>query len=462
MQVSIVGAGYVGLVTGLCLADRGHHVTCVDVDSRKIVALSRGILPIHEPGLPELLAEHLGRRFVPTTDIVSAVADSNVTMITVGTPLRDGAISLDAVESAAVAIGQALARKDGYHLVIVKSTVVPGTTEGVVRRALEAASGLNAGRDFGLGMNPEFLREGEAVEDFQKPDRIVLGGLDARSLDLMSELYAAFPAEQVRTNPRTAEMIKYVSNALLATLISFSNEMGNLCSAAPDVDVTDVLGAVHLDKRISPVGPDGQRTVPTITSYLRAGCGFGGSCFPKDVRALISWGAEQGRHPRLLDAVLEINERQPLEVISLLKRRLPDLEGVRVAILGLAFKAQTDDVRESPALRVIQALTSEGARVVAFDPVAMPAARLVLGAGIEYARSLADAVRDADAVVLLTSWPEFRDLEPIILSQEKAPILVDGRRFYDASLTPCYEGIGLGPRGPVPASATLREADAAV
>jgi dTDP-4-dehydrorhamnose 3,5-epimerase len=297
-----------------------------------------------------------------------------------------------------------------------------------------------------LGMNPEFLREGEAVEDFQNPDRIVLGAIDTRSADAMARLYAGFSdAEQIRTNPQTAEMIKYASNSLLATLISFSNEIGNLCSAASDVDVVDVLGAVHLDKRISPVAEDRSRIVPSITAYLRAGCGFGGSCFPKDVRALIRWGKQHHRPVRLLTAVLETNEAQSGEVVTLLKKHFPELAGVRVAVLGLAFKAGTDDIRESPALRVVPALAAEGAHVIAYDPVAMPAARLALPVeNVQYAESLTGALESTDAVVLLTAWPEFQQLPELLAAHREPPVVVDGRRVFEKTRVRRYEGIGLG------------------
>jgi UDPglucose 6-dehydrogenase/GDP-mannose 6-dehydrogenase len=445
MHISIIGAGYVGLVSGLCLADHGHHVACVDTDHERIARLAAGELPLYERGLAELLDRHLGTRFVPTTDAAAAIRDSEVTIIAVGTPFENGAISLRFIKGAAASIGAALADKPGYHVVVVKSTVVPGTTDGCVRQILEHTSGRQCGRDIGLGMNPEFLREGEAVEDFQRPDRIVLGAIDDRTYDVMARIYEGYAAPRIRTNPRTAEMIKYASNALLATLISFSNEIGNLCSAAQGVDVVDVLNAVHLDKRISPATGDGGRVRPDIVSYLRAGCGFGGSCFPKDVRALIRWAAEHDRSTRLLSAVIDTNERQPGELLALLKRHYPSLDGVRMTVLGLAFKAGTDDIRESPALRVIPSLVSEGARVIACDPIAVPPARDALGEdGITYVTSLDEAVRHADAIVLLTAWPEFRRLPELIETVGGLPIVIDGRRVLDKSRTRRYEGIGLG------------------
>jgi UDPglucose 6-dehydrogenase len=449
MNVAIVGAGYVGLVTGLCLADRGHRVHCVDVDTDKVAQLTRGVLPLHEAGLPELLERHLSKRFFPSCDLSEAVNAADLTMVAVGTPFENGSISLRYVGEAAAAVGRVLARKSDYHVVVVKSTVVPGTTDRFVRQLLEDASGKRCGVDFGLGMNPEFLREGQAVEDFQAPDRIVLGAVDQRSLDAMARLYQDFAGVSlICTNPNTAEMIKYASNALLATLISFANEIGNLCSAATDVDVVDVLEAVHMDKRMSAVAPDGRRLVPAITSYLRAGCGFGGSCFPKDLRALVHWGEENHRSVSLLTAVLETNERQPSEIVGLLKRHFANLKGVRIAVLGLAFKPGTDDIRESPALPVIRELMAEGARTVAYDPVAMPATRRLFKEGdIGYAPSLAEAIGDADAIVLITAWPEFEDVPRLLETGAMRPVVIDGRRMWDKQRIPRYEGIGLG-RGP--------------
>jgi UDPglucose 6-dehydrogenase/GDP-mannose 6-dehydrogenase len=443
--VSIIGAGYVGLVTGLCLADRGHRVACVDIDEQRIAALNRGVLPIHEAGLDILLSRHLGQSFFPTADIEAAVIDSELTIIAVGTPVRSGQIDLSYVGAAAASVGAALARKTDYHVVVVKSTVVPGTTDAFVRPIVETRSGKTSGSDFGVGMNPEFLREGEAVEDFQNPDRIVLGADDPLCLEAMKRLYAEFRGtQQICTNTRTAEMIKYASNALLATMISFSNEIGNLCGAAEGVDVVDVLNAVHLDKRISPVAADGSRTIPTITSYLRAGCGFGGSCFPKDVRALIQWSSDRKRTSRVLDAVLETNERQPQEVIALIEKHFPNLEKVRVSVLGLAFKPGTDDVRESPALRVLPALVSRGALVTAYDPIATEQAdRALPSVNIDYAESLENALEHADAVILLTSWPEFQRVPELVQLRQTPPVIIDGRRVLDKTRVPRYEGIGL-------------------
>jgi UDPglucose 6-dehydrogenase len=438
VRVSIVGTGYVGLVSGVCLAHLGHDVTCVDLDEAKVDAINAGSSPIHEDGLAELLAGVVGERFRATVDLARAVADTEVTILAVGTPFGEERIDLGQIEAAAEQIGSALAPLERYHVVAVKSTVVPGTTEEVVGPAIERTSGRRVGADIGLAMNPEFLREGVAVEDFLAPDRIVIGGVDRRSLDTMSRVYDVFPdTPLVQVDARTAEMIKYGANALLATLISFSNEIGNLC-AATGTDVTEVLQGVHLDRRLSPV-VDGERVHPGILTYLAAGCGFGGSCFPKDVKALAAHGESAGVNLPILRAVLETNERQPDELVRRLRRHL-DPAGERITVLGAAFKPGTDDVRESPTLRVVPALVDAGAHVIVHDPVATAACRDALGSTtVAFTDDLAEAVRDAAAVVLVTAWPEYRQLPELV---DEGTLVVDGRRLLDPSSVVRYDAIG--------------------
>jgi UDPglucose 6-dehydrogenase/GDP-mannose 6-dehydrogenase len=328
-------------------------------------------------------------------------------------------------------------------MVVVKSTVVPGTTTDVVLPILEAESRKVAGRDFGVGMNPEFLREGEAIEDFMSPDRIVLGGIDQRSIDSLAELYGVFKnTEFVRTDPATAEMIKYTANSLLATLISFSNEIANLC-AVQKVDVTEAMRGVHLDRRLSPILPDGRRVTPGLLSYLWPGTGFGGSCFPKDVRALVAHGELGGVPMQLLRSVIEINGRQPQKMIDMLEKGLGEVSGRKVTVLGVAFKPGTDDIRESPSLPVIQSLSAKGARVTAFDPIARLEAERVLGNKAAFKDSLAEALDGAEAILIMTAWPEFKNLPDMIRGESNAPIVIDGRRMLDKTSVPYYAGIGL-------------------
>jgi len=444
MRVSIVGTGRVGLVSGVGLAEIGHQVTCVDVDPAKVEMIRAATAPIHEPGLDDLLVRTSGRSLHATTDLRAAVLDSDLTMIAVGTPFDGERIDLSFVEAAAEQIGQALAEKDSYHVVVVKSTVVPGTTRTIVLPILEKASGKVAGAGFGVGMNPEFLAEGSAVADFMAPDRIVLGGIDTRSRDVLADLYAPFTgADTVRTDTDTAEMTKYIADSLLATLISFSNEIGNLC-ADVGVDVVEAMAGVHLDKRLSPILGDGQRVRPGLLAFLAAGCGFGGSCFPKDVKALVAYGRGQGHPMPILDAVISTNRAQPGRMLDLLRRQVPDLAGARIAVLGLAFKPDTDDIRESPSIPVAQALLDAGAQVVAYDPQAIENARAVLGESVWYASSLAEAVDGAAAAVLMTRWAEFRTLPELIAERGLDLAVIDGRRLLDKASVPRYEGVGLG------------------
>ncbi len=444
MRVSIIGAGYVGLVTGVCLAEKGHQVVCVDVDHTKVERLTRGEAPIHEVGLGELLDRHAGKGFSATTDLVGAVRDSEVTFIAVGTPFDGAAIDLTYVVNAARQVGAALAEKSEHHVVVVKSTVVPGTTDGEVRTALEETSGRRAGEGFGLGVNPEFLTEGQAVADFMDPDRIVIGGVDERTLDILSDVYAPFTdVPIVRTNNKSAEMIKYASNALLATMISFSNEFADLCTALGGVDARDVMAGLHTSGYLSVPGSDGESNPAPIVSFLEAGCGFGGSCLPKDVSALVAHGALKGVKMNVLQAVLDTNIQRPDRVLEGIRREVPDLHDARVSVLGLAFKPDTDDVRESPAFPIIERLVTAGADVTAYDPVAMGTARLVLGeTPVKYAASLEEAVTSADIIVIVTRWHEFERLPALLHKLDRAPFVFDGRRMLDENAVERYGGIG--------------------
>ena len=445
MRVAVIGAGYVGLVTGACLADQGHDVTVVDLDAAKVDAVNAGRAPIHEPGLPELLARVVGRTLRGTTDLQGAVAGSDVVLIAVGTPSKDGAIDLAAVEGASRAVGASLRGNTGYTVVVVRSTVVPGTTEGLVRRALEEGSGRVAGRDFGLGMNPEFLTEGTALDDFRRQDRIVIGALDPRSLEVLERLYAGFPGvARVHVNPRTAEMIKYASNALLATSISFSNELANLASAVGGVDIVEVMRGVHLSRYLSAQDAVAAGWRAPITSFLEAGCGYGGSCLPKDVKALVAHGRRLGVEMPLLSAVEKTNAGRAPALLALVRRHFPSLENVRVTVLGLAFKPDTDDVRETPAGPVVRCLLDEGARVTVHDPVAGASATTLFGAGrVSVAATLAEGIEDAEAIVLVTRWPEYEALPDLLAGRNLQPLVVDGRRVLDRNRVARYEGIGL-------------------
>jgi UDPglucose 6-dehydrogenase len=445
VKIAVIGTGYVGLVSGACLAERGHDVTCVDIDPAKVARINGGDSPIHEEGLGELLGRNLAAgRLRATTGLPAAVLDADVVFLAVGTPFDGSVIDLSFVRQACEQVGAALSMKDHYCAVVTRSTVVPGTTDDLVLPTLEAASGKRAGSDFGVGMNPEFLREGAAVQDFMNPGRIVLGGLDERTLAVLDEVYDVFPdAEKIRTTSRTAEMIKYASNSLFATLISFSNELANLCTALGGLDIVEVMHGVHLDERITPLLPDGGRITPGLVSYLAAGCGFGGSCFPKDVNALIAHGRRVGAAMPVLEAVMQTNRTQPARMLTLLERRFDSLEGLAVAVLGIAFKAGTDDIRESPAIPIVRALQDRGARVRVYDPVARTQAEIAFAARPpEFADTLEQVVEGVDAVMLVTRWPEFDRLPALLRDRVPGPVVVDGRRALDPRQLAAYEGIG--------------------
>lgn len=443
MRISVIGTGYVGLVSGVCFAETGHDCICVDIDSAKVDRINRGEAPIHEHGLDDLLRRNIGKRLRATTDLAAAIRDSEITFIAVGTPFDGQRIDLKFVREAARQIGVALRTKSDYHVVVVKSTVVPGTTDDIVLPELERASGKRAGADFGVGMNPEFLTEGVAIDDFMQPDRIVLGGIDRRSIEAQRRAYAAFPSTPLlETNNKTAEMIKYTSNSVLATMISFSNEIGNLCSALGGVDVADVMRGVHLARYFTTTLEDNRRIKAPISSFLWAGCGYGGSCLPKDTKALSAHAVAHGARMPLLDAVIDTNLTQPARMLALLEKHLPELAGRRIALLGLAFKEDTDDMRESPAIAIARGLVERRARVIAYDPIARETARAVLPPELTYTATLDEAIRDADAALLVTRWEEFRNLPQLIDKRAEPLLLIDGRRMIDPRVVTKYDGIG--------------------
>lgn len=416
MKISIIGTGYVGTVSAACFAELGHQVICVDIDQEKIDLINAGIPPIYEAGLSELLKKHAGKKLTATDDYEVAVKNSEVSFICVATPQdSDGRIDLGIVKAASASLGKSLKNKKEYHVIVVKSTVVPETTEKVVLPIIEKRSGKNHG-DFGIAMNPEFLREGKAIYDFMHPDKIVVGSLDKRAGDIVASLYSGIECEVTRTNPRTAEMIKYANNAFLATKISFANEIGNICKEL-GIDTYEVMKAVGRDFRIG-------------RHFLNAGAGFGGSCFPKDVKALIGKASEIGYEPLLLKSVIAINERQPVRMIQILKNKLGKLSGKKIAVLGLAFKNDTDDVRESRSTPVIKELLDNGAKVSAYDPMANKNMSKVFG-NIQYNNNAADTLHGADACLIMTEWDEFRSLDNEF-DVMKRKLVIDGRHMLTA------------------------------
>ncbi|ACV47551.1 MULTISPECIES: UDP-glucose 6-dehydrogenase AglM [Halomicrobium] len=429
MNVSIVGSGYVGTTLAACLADLGHDVVNVDIDESTVAAINDGDAPIHEPGLAERIERHAGDRLRATTDY-AAVRETDATFLALPTPANDdGSNDLSIMEAGARSLGEVLP-SDGDHLVIVKSTVIPGSTEAVVTPAIEEAGDLAVGEDFRIAMNPEFLRMGTAVADFMDPDKIVFGATDERAYETLDRLYEPLVEETgapvVRTGLREAEMIKYANNSFLATKVSLINELGNICKEY-GVDAYEVADAIGLDDRI------GER-------FLRSGLGWGGSCFPKDVAALIAAAEDADYDPELLKAGVNVNDRQPERLLSLLDDHV-DVAGKQVAVLGLSFKPGTDDVRGTRAIPVIEGLHERGADVVAYDPVAVESFR-EYAPDVDFvaADSAADALTGAHGAVVVTDWDEFAALDDEF-DEMATPVVVDGRHVVERRDGITYEGL---------------------
>ena len=425
-SISIVGTGYVGLSTAVCFASRGYHVIAATQDTEKAQAINAKRAPFYEPGLNQMLEKEIELGTLQAVDARDeAVTHTEATFITVGTPEQaDGRIDLRYVESATEDIGRALKKKNAYHLVVVKSTVLPGTTRDVVKPILERTSGLSAGSDFGLCMNPEFLRQGSAIEDTLSPDRVVIGEYDTSSGQMLTDLFASFYTQSVlmlRMALESAEMVKYASNAFLASKISYTNEIANICERISGIDVSQVMKGVGLDPRIGP-------------KFLNAGAGFGGSCLSKDAKALCKLAELRSYETPLLRAALAINDAQAHHVAKCALSKLGQPKDKKVALLGLAFKPNTDDVRDAPSLKIAKALIEAGAYVSAFDPVVKKISAPGLEA-LECASSIKTCLAGAHCCVIVTEWEQFRALEPEDFVKRMAePILIDARRIYDPQL----------------------------
>jgi len=433
MKISCIGCGYVGIVIGTCLSELGNDVICVDIDKEKIDKLNKGVIPIYEPGLQEMVDRNKREsRLLFTTDLEEGIDGSDVVFIAVGTPQgHDGKADLSFVDQVAESIGKCL---NSYKVIVNKSTVPVGTADRVkdiIKKNLKKKV------EFDVVSNPEFLREGCAIKDFQVPDRTVVGVDSEKAKNIMLELYK--PVERTGhpvlvTNPRTAELIKYASNAFLATKISFINEIANLCELV-GADVKVVAKGMGLDERIGP-------------RFLQAGVGYGGACFPKDTRALRVMGFEVGYDFRIIAAVDEVNEEQKRSLVPKVRKLVPALKGKTVALWGLAFKPKTDDIREAPSLIIIDELQELGAKIKAFDPVAEENARKVTK-NVEFCKNPYDAVKGCDCLVIVTEWDEFRNLDKKkIKDLMKQANVVDGRNIYDSEemkdLGFSYVGVGRG------------------
>jgi UDPglucose 6-dehydrogenase len=438
-RITIIGFGYVGLTTAVCFASEHLSVSGFDVDADRVAKIKQGTVPFHEPMVAELLRDSLGPGFKISSESLDL---GDIIFLTVGTPGndRDGSIDLSYIKSASGVVGRALSSSDGYRLVVVKSTVVPGTTENIVKPILESSSGKKAGEGFGLAVNPEFLKEGSAVRDMFEPDRLVIGEYDRKSGDVLEELYAAFYRGKMppllRTNLVNAELIKYANNAFLATKISFINTIANIAQRVEGADVNVIAKGIGLDNRIG-------------ARFLNAGLGFGGSCLPKDVKALAAFSKQMGYDPVLVDTSNEVNAKQPLVALELAKKSLGTLRGKKIAVLGLSFKPNTDDIREAVSLPIIRAALDEGASLSVYDPQAMPNVSKLFGNKIVYAESAAKTLEGADCCIIVTEWDEFRKLGPEdFASRMRNSVVIDGRRVFDPgdfkSRVREFAAVGLG------------------
>ncbi len=418
MHIAVIGTGYVGLVTGACFAEFGVDVTCVDVDTAKIEKLNNGVIPIYEPGLDQMVEKNVkDGRLHFTTDLRTAVQGAQVVFLAVGTPPKpDGSPDMSFYQQAAKDVAEAI---NGYKVLVTKSTVPIGTGKWLHDFV---TANLKTQTNFGVASNPEFLREGAAIDDFMRPDRVVIGSNEDEAIEVMKELYRPLYLIEtpiVITSLEAAELIKYAANAFLATKITFINEVANLCDAI-GCDVHDVARGMGMDNRIG-------------RKFLHPGPGYGGSCFPKDTRALTTVADQFGVETRIVDAVIEANERQRDAMIPKIEALVGDLRGKKIGVLGLSFKPETDDMRESPAIDIVHTLIERGATVRAFDPVAMDEARHFIK-GIEYASDEYDAIDGADALVIITEWNQFRALDMQKVKQLlRAPKIADLRNIYEPS-----------------------------
>ena len=415
MNIAVIGTGYVGLPAGAGFASHGHNVTCVDIDEEKVEKINSGECPIYEEGLPELLQEVVSKgKLEATTDTITAVKNADIVLLAVGTPMdKEGNINLDYIEKASKDIAEGMKEREEHQTIVIKSTVVPTTTEEKIIPILEQ-SGKKPGKDFGVCMNPEFLREGTALKDFLEPDRIVIGELDEKSGDNLEKIYSEFDAPIMRTGLKEAELIKYASNSLLATKISFINEIGNLCKEL-GIDVYDVADGVGMDHRVK-------------RDFLDSGAGFGGSCFPKDVRALIKFMEDKGEEPRILQDTISVNENQKTKLVEQLQNHYSDLSGKKIAVLGLSFKPGTDDIRQSPAIDIISELKELGAEVRAYDPKAIKNMKQK-HPDIEYTSTYEEALENTDAGLIVTDWEEFNQISREDLKKMNKALILEGRRM---------------------------------
>jgi UDPglucose 6-dehydrogenase len=429
-KVSILGTGFIGLCSAACFARKDIQVIASTHDAKKAKMINEGNAPFYEANLQEMMDDIKATKpelLQCLLDPVKSVLETDISMITQGTPMReDKSINLGYIESTAREIGEALKQKDSYHLVVVRSTVVPGTTRNLVGKLITEVSGKTPGIDFGLCMQPEFLAEGSSVSDTLHPDRIVIGEYDQKSGEMLQEFYEYFYKDHLkncpilRMNLESAELVKYGNNCLLSTKISYANEFANLAQLVPNVDVVQVMKGVGLDYRINP-------------RFLNAGVGFGGSCFHKDVNAIKTWAKSKGYDARLLKAVLDINDDQAIQLVNIAEELVGNLKDKKITLLGLAFKPGTDDMREAASIRIVNELLRRGIyNIYGYDPKANKTAEIELGDKVKYVETVEEALKDSECALLITEWDEFKQLTPDDFKRHmKIPNVVDGRRLYD-------------------------------
>ncbi len=429
-SVSILGTGFIGLCSAACFAQKDIKVLASTHNEKKASIINDFKTPFFEDGLEEMLIEIKDQKpelLKCLTDPVQAVLETDIMMITQGTPMReDNSINLGYIESTAKEIGEALKKDDKYRLIVVRSTVVPGTTRNLVGKTITEISGKIPGKDFGLCMQPEFLAEGRSIEDTLRPDRIIIGSIDDKSGDMLQEFYEYFYGDHLkncpikRLNLESAELVKYGNNCLLSTKISYANEFANLAELVPNVDVVQVMEGVGLDYRIN-------------HRFLGAGVGFGGACFHKDVNAITKWSRSKGYVSKILEAVLERNDLRAIRIVDIAEGLVGKLDGKKVTLLGLSFKPGTDDMREAPSIRVVNELKRRNVTdIIGYDPKAKESAEEALGDKIKYAESIEEALKDSECALLITDWDEFKKLTPEVFKNNmKVPNLIDGRRIYD-------------------------------
>lgn len=424
MNISVIGLGRVGLCMAVYFAHRGYNVVALDIDQRKLQLIRKGKSPFFEPGLEDMLNTVLRNgKIKVTSKEKDVILKTDMTFITVGTPtLPDGSVDLTFIKRAAKEIGYALRSKNGYHLVLIRSTIPPGTTQNLIKPLLENCSSKRAGKDFGILVNPEFLKEGSAIHDLSNPDRVIIGEFEERSGSIFERFIREVYGDRVpvlRMSPTEAEMVKYANNCFLAMKISFINEIANICERVPGTDVVKIAHAIGLDPRIG-------------AEFLKAGAGWGGSCLPKDTRALVSFSKKLGYNPEVIEAAIAVNEKRAEHVVEIAEKELSGLKGKKVSVLGLSFKPETDDVREAVSIRIIMNLLQKGSMVSVYDPAAISNIKKIFGDKLHYSKDIKECLTNSECCLIITEWDEFKHLRPQdFIRLMSNPLVIDARRIYD-------------------------------